>query len=1101
MAVSADFGINASKIDDSGIKALLEHLGKIVDFAPKIEKMFQSVEAKATAAAGKMSQSFVDADGTITKSQVVATDKVTAEIARMTAAGDKAHARKVESAEKTAAQLDALGKKQSAAALAEIGKIIAALEKAKAREIESEQKAADKIAALQAKSKGRTLAELESELKLNEKSKKEIVSLQSKYEEEVSSIAKKLTQTLDGEEKKRLKTTQAELKSELAAVNEEAEKRGIASKKKEEHGGGGLSLGEVGGLAVAAEGLSTLVEKSKEVVAAEHQLQVGTGLSGEALKKAGEDAEALGNKLGVSGDEAKSTMGKVSSYTHATGEELNKQTEAVIAYAQAHGKSAEMVAKKLSTAQGQAEIFAEAVTNVGKAQDAANEPAIRAQLTQQQLEEEAGKLASTLLQGLAPILTDLTPLIGDVGGIISSLLVPAMKIIQVVLTPVLTGLNTLKPILPELAVAIGILTIAFNAQAIATGILNAAMAVNPFVWIAAAVLALIGIVVLLVKHWDEVIATTKKVFSTIMDAGGAVLSFLGITGKAEAATRKHTDSLKENKKSLEEIKKSTEDAAKATSDYTDELKKNQDEQDKSAKEGQDNAIAAIVDIKARLKTATGAEKASLEERLAQWQAYGKKQVANAEEIETAKHEASLSIGAAADKEDTAGAKKAAKSKEDIRKESADRILNDAKEAIAAEQKTDKQKKVEEVAAEIAHANEMLAIAVKFHGEKSAQARSANNKLTTLNNALQADTRAQLLDDAKNDTQDLLSELDNRGIKENLSAYQIAQEKYQIDKTALESEISLRASFGEDTSKLDAQLAALTLKHGDDDKKNSIAAGKEILANKIAQNKSAIEEMRSHHASQSSIIDAETAADVQDENIRFADEMEKRKGNEALENAEIANHQGKMTAITRAEAEKRKALQLEEAHFLAGPIANAFTAGFHNMMKGADQWTANLVNSNNVAESMLGSILQSFTTMIEGLIVKFVEYEVAFTVLNAITGGGASALMGAFDALGAIGLPGHAEGTDSSPGGWHVVGERGMELVNMTPGAQVVPNHDLPRLGAPPVDLSPLLNEMRNMNQGLDRANRTFAKQRNVLPLNTLVSQQNQFINMDNKMIR
>ncbi len=41
--------------------------------------------------------------------------------------------------------------------------------------------------------------------------------------------------------------------------------------------------------------------------------------------------------------------------------------------------------------------------------------------------------------------------------------------------------------------------------------------------------------------------------------------------------------------------------------------------------------------------------------------------------------------------------------------------------------------------------------------------------------------------------------------------------------------------------------------------------------------------------------------------------------------------------------------------------------------------------------------------------------------------------------GGLSFPMFADGTDSAPGGWSIVGERGPELVNLTPGAQVIPN--------------------------------------------------------------
>ena len=54
------------------------------------------------------------------------------------------------------------------------------------------------------------------------------------------------------------------------------------------------------------------------------------------------------------------------------------------------------------------------------------------------------------------------------------------------------------------------------------------------------------------------------------------------------------------------------------------------------------------------------------------------------------------------------------------------------------------------------------------------------------------------------------------------------------------------------------------------------------------------------------------------------------------------------------------------------------------------------------------------------------------------GGGASQLTTLGGGLGSL-PPMYASGTDSAPGGWSIVGENGPELLNLTPGARVVPN--------------------------------------------------------------
>ena len=58
--------------------------------------------------------------------------------------------------------------------------------------------------------------------------------------------------------------------------------------------------------------------------------------------------------------------------------------------------------------------------------------------------------------------------------------------------------------------------------------------------------------------------------------------------------------------------------------------------------------------------------------------------------------------------------------------------------------------------------------------------------------------------------------------------------------------------------------------------------------------------------------------------------------------------------------------------------------------------------------------------------------------DGVSGGG---VVGSILNLGSK-LFGHAGGTSSSAGGWHWTGEKGPELVNMRPGAAVIPNHAL-----------------------------------------------------------
>lgn len=69
------------------------------------------------------------------------------------------------------------------------------------------------------------------------------------------------------------------------------------------------------------------------------------------------------------------------------------------------------------------------------------------------------------------------------------------------------------------------------------------------------------------------------------------------------------------------------------------------------------------------------------------------------------------------------------------------------------------------------------------------------------------------------------------------------------------------------------------------------------------------------------------------------------------------------------------------------------------------------------------------------------------VSNILGNIGARLFDSGFDMLwSGLGLPAFAHGTSFAPGGMALVGERGPELVNLPRGSQVVPNHDLSKLG-------------------------------------------------------
>jgi len=95
-----------------------------------------------------------------------------------------------------------------------------------------------------------------------------------------------------------------------------------------------------------------------------------------------------------------------------------------------------------------------------------------------------------------------------------------------------------------------------------------------------------------------------------------------------------------------------------------------------------------------------------------------------------------------------------------------------------------------------------------------------------------------------------------------------------------------------------------------------------------------------------------------------------------------------------------------------------------------------------------SVGQGFTDMsklvvraIEEMIVKMLVVQPLMQGLQSIFGGGLSLSSIGFNPI--AGISGHAAGTDSSPGGWHMIGENGPELMNVPKGAQILPNGQMP----------------------------------------------------------
>lgn len=969
MAVSADFGINASKFDDSGIKSLLDHLTKIIEYAVKIESAFASTTTKISTAASKMSQSFVDADGKIAQSgnqRVASAISADEHLMQVSAANN---AKRVE-----------LAKKET-------------------KDIEHE--------------------------------------LQG-LKTEKQNIESAITATEDKELKKRFAAQKKEVSEEIKFYNDEQKNR-KASAPKESHGeGGGIGIGGIVGIGAAVEGFKLISEATAEASAAQSRLQAATGLTGKALDEASEAAEELGHTYKIGGEAGKEAMAAVGSFTHATGDKLKEQTEDAIILAQKMGTSTEAAAKLLGKA-GDPEVAGN-LKKLGINLDAnatTEERAAAIHIAAMNAKAGVDAANDTANKNSQEVMMELREQTAAYAGVVMNLLNPALKIAL--------------PILPELVIGIAAVTIAMNAQAIVakaqavwSGILtvwSAARTAATFVLAGAQmalnaamalgllpVLAIVAGIALLVAGVYELIKHFKEVAAWVANAGGAILSMLGIVGKAEAATSKHTKALDANKLALEEQArklKESQEAAERNVTALESLQKANDDLSSSAKKNTDLAVTQIEFLQKRLTdpTLTGKKREMMQKSLDDTIAYSKKNVAVYEGEEAAHHAAAIAGGAAVDndakkvKDKSAKIDKdaytAAKNAEDIRFDQ-DRL--DLRRQLASKQLTHEQFDAALEAAETIHVTNLDTIA--------SQHRKGHEK-----DAIAAE--------------DALLELQ---IKSNDK--QLAEEKKQQEKLA---------AAKEKADKLDEKRYKILLEMQDEADKSKLASIKD-----------------------------ENEKQTAEENARYAEELDKRaddlgdlKIGKALAEALETNHQNKLTAIAKVAQDKRDAGLRAEAQLIAGPIANAFAKGFQTMMKGADDWTAHLVNSNNVAQNILGSLLQGFTQMIEGLIVKFLEYEAAFTILNIITGGGAAALMGAFDVLGALGIPGHADGTDNSPGGWHWTGERGPELVNMRPHAAVIPNHKLSNHAAP-IDWSPVIARLDALHSATVRNGNNASKQRTVL---------------------
>jgi hypothetical protein len=425
------------------------------------------------------------------------------------------------------------------------------------------------------------------------------------------------------------------------------------------------------------------------------------------------------------------------------------------------------------------------------------------------------------------------------------------------------------------------------------------------------------------------------------------------------------------------------------------------------------------------------------------------------------------------KQKAAAAVKATKSKFEIQKDLIENALTEQKSIIdTANSKgeiSDAEAKRELLEQQLIHDQKMLDAAVKYH-QKTTQLKA---QLAKTESEIRKNEQARQLSDAKDDSDELLADLEVRALKENMSVKKFAEARFLIEYTALANEIALRRSFGDDVSKLTLQLVAMELKHTKEARKDILILQNETAQLAIDNQKQALgiqlEQLNIFGKDTLAVEQKMFALEAKEEDARYADELEKRKeqGDTLIDEDGKLNalglqlklqHEQNLTAITLKEMNKRIAHQMKEAQFFAGPIVNGFTAGFHKMMKGAEDWTAKMAESNNVVESVFGSILQGFIQMIEGMIEKIIAIEAVLLIGDALFPG-FSALVGGFSGMfgngfseGGIVPEYHASGgmagssdiiTFHSELGHLHAGPKGTDTVNawLTPGEEVLTRND------------------------------------------------------------
>jgi len=509
---------------------------------------------------------------------------------------------------------------------------------------------------------------------------------------------------------------------------------------------------------------------------------------------------------------------------------------------------------------------------------------------------------------------------------------------------------------------------------------------------------------------QAVIEWFTKTIDTIKNVGSAVTDFLGITNKSTEAEKES----EEQTKKTEEAKKSYEAQLKKNESALDDLSKAQENETKTAKDSQDKAIVAIIALDKQMKTATGSELEELQKRKDAWVAYGKTASTTQEQLADEQHKAALAIGAAVDNDEKKAkdtSKKVAKDALVKKKEELDKALEAERitisNALLANEITESQAKSKALEAQKIYDESLLKFEQDHRKQYGTLIAAAENKV----HQDVANIRKETFDEQ---TKALTENFDKEKIviQEDVINKKITKEEAKKRELQAESVfhgdmINLLKSFGKETdkeflaqAKADEQIAL----DADTEREKKLKQSYDL---KLQGEQIHLQEMKKARNQDDAQKVAETELEgqieLEKENEKYRLELKAAVGNAAAIEAVNKQHNANLISITQKNADEVGKIHETTAKKFAGPIASAFTAGFHTMMKGADDWASKLTQSNNVAESIFGNLLSGFTKMIEGLVEQFIEFEVAYQVLNVITGGGAEAIMGSFSLAKGLGL--------------------------------------------------------------------------------------------------